>query len=572
MKKKEQGILTVEASIVLTLCVLFMLFLFSFARVYNAQSLVSHAILQSSDSVALESFLREETLTGSEADVTELANRFMETTSISADNYTSLRSANVPEIAKEKFIYALGRNETEADDKLKKLGVKDGLAGVDFSGSYIELGSDNVVVYATYTIEMQFGVFGMNEITVSKAAKSKTFGDILFGIEVIPESPIKGSASGGGNYKHGERVQISATPNYGYKFQKWADGSTENPRVVTVDGAKTYVAMFEQSEFGVNLEASPAVGGSVAGGGLYKYLDHATITATPATGYHFTRWSIYGHNDNTTKSANNLTASLNIDQTYTCIANFEKNNYTVNVETSGTTSVQAYILYSENNTSSITVPYQTPFLLVAPDVEGYRFIGWREKGTNDYFSIAATTSMAVPAGNITYEACYESTLKTVRFYNRDGSLYAERQVYEGNSLGGDMPANPKDIGWIFGGWNNGFNRDTKVYNDMAVYGSWATCTRHSVGDCGVVHSIRPTRLDSHKSPGKTYECMCIVCADCGCYLTYRNNRWVKTNGVNWSTGKGSTIYISPSIWCIKHQWGDCEGYKNSHSAGTYYVH
>ena len=57
-KKRQQGILTVEASIVLTLLILLVLFLFSFGRVYRAQSLVSHATLQAADAVALESYLR----------------------------------------------------------------------------------------------------------------------------------------------------------------------------------------------------------------------------------------------------------------------------------------------------------------------------------------------------------------------------------------------------------------------------------------------------------------------------------------------------------------------------------
>lgn len=571
MKKREQGILTVEASIVLTLCVLFMLFLFSFARVYNAQSMVSHAVLQSSDAVALESYLREETLTGSEADVTELANRFMGTTSINAESYTSLRSADVPKIAKDKFVYAIGKNEAEADEKLKKLGVKDGLAGVDFSGSHIDLGNDDVVVYVNYTIEMQFGVFGMDEISVTKAAKSKTFGDILFGISVVPEDPIMGSASGSGNYKHGTQIQISATPNYGYKFKKWADGSAENPRTVTVTGATTYVAVFEQSEFGVNMVSSPTEGGTTSGGGTYKYLDSATISATPATGYHFTKWSIYSHKDTITKSDNNQTTALNIDQSYTCTAYFDKNSYTINVETSGTTSGNAYIVYNSSNKSSITAPYQAGFKLTAPSVSGYRFLGWKEKDSSSYFSTSSSVSMNMPAANVTYVACYESTIRTVNFYNYNGSLYATRQVHAGNSLGSSMPANPKAIGQRFGGWQN-FNRNTVVYNNTNVYGSWSTCTSHRAGDCGVVHSIKATKLSSHSNPGKTYECMCIVCADCGCYLTWKNNRWTKADGRNWTASDGSKIYISPAVWCIRHQWGSCEGYKNRESDGTYYVH
>ena len=380
-----------------------------------------------------------------------------------------------------------------------------------------------------------------------------------------------GTTAGGGSYKYGTEVQISATPNYGYKFTKWADGSTANPRTVTVTGAKTYVAVFEQSEFGVTVVATPAAGGSASGGGTYKYLSTATVSAAPATGYRFANWSIYSHKDKTTKTDNNQMVTLNIDQSYTCTAKFTKNNYTVKVETSGVSGANAYIVYNNGNKSSITAPYQSGFELSAPSISGYRFLGWKEKGANSYFSTALTVPMNIPSWNATYVACYENTVKTVKFYNYDGSLYATRQVNAGESLGSNMPGNPKAIGQRFGGWKD-FGSGTKVYSDRDVYGSWSTCTNHRAGDCGVVHSIKPQKLSSHSNPGRTYECMCIVCADCGCYLTWKNNRWVKADGRNWTASNGSKIYISPAVWCIRHQWGACEGYKDDHSAGTYHVH
>lgn len=572
MKKKEQGILTVEASIVLTLCLLFILFLFSFARVYNAQSLVSHAVIQSTDAVALESYLREEALTGSEADIVQLANRFLGTTSMSADSFESLRSANVPKIAKEKFVYAIGDNEAEADARLKKLGVKNGLAGVDFSASRMDLGNDDVIVYVSYTIEMQFPVFGMDEITVTKASKAKTFGDILFGISVVPEDPLMGSASGSGSYKHGTQIQISATPSYGYKFVRWADGNTDNPRTITVTGEATYTAQFEPSEFGINLKASPEAGGAVYGGGSYTYLtSDIAILAEPAEGYKFVNWTIYGHTDRTYRTVyDHNPKDLIADQTYTCTAHFEKKSYTVNVETLGTTSGRAFIVYNSSNNSNITAPYQAGFKLTTPQLSGYKFLGWKVKGASSYFSTSLSVSMNVPAENITYVACYESTIRTVNFYNYDGSLFATRQVHEGNSLGSDMPGDPKQIGQKFGGWRD-FNRDTRVYSDTNVYGAWSTCTSHRIGDCGVVHTISPVKLNSHKSPGKTYQCMCIVCADCGCYLKQSGGRWVKANGKNWNSPSGK-IFIAPNIWCIRHQWASCESYKNKTSNGTYYIH
>lgn len=517
MKKKEQGILTIEASIVLTLCVMFMLFLFSFARVYNAQSLVSHALIQSSDAVALESYLRERTLTGSETDVIELANRFMGTTSIKAGSYTSLRSADVSQIAKEKFVYAVGKSESEADAKLKNLGVKDGLSGIDFSASHIDLGNDDVVVYVTYNIEMQFPVFGKDEITVTKAAKSKTFGDILFAIETIPQDPIMGEAFGGGNYKFGTQIEISAVPKYGYKFTKWSDGNVDNPRTVTVAGAKTYVAVFEQSEFGVNLVSSPSTGGSTTGDGVFKYLDSATISATPATGYHFSEWSIYGHSDKKTKKVYEQTTSLQVDQSYTCTAKFDKNLYTVKVETSGITSGNAYILYNGNVESSITVPYQVEFELIAPEFNGCLFKGWMIKDTDTIFSPSTRVLDAVPASDITYIAYYESILKTVEFYGYDGSLYATRQVNEGDSLGLNMPSDPFEYGKRFDGWKN-FNSSTKVYTDLKVESSWKQCKNHVWGRCGVTHTgTKAAYLSGHSKSHKSQKYQCKLCVECGTF-------------------------------------------------------
>lgn len=563
MKKREQGVLTVEASIVLTLCLLFILFLFSFARVYSAQSVVSHAVLQASDAVALESYLREETLNGSEADVTELANRLMGTTSITADSYTSLRSADVPKIAKQKFTYAIGKNEAEADAKLKKLGVKDGLSGVDFSASKTNLGDDDVLVYATYTIEMQFPVFGMDEITVTKAAKSKTFGDILFGLDVKPDSEIKGSTTGSGNYKYGTQVEISATPKYGYKFKKWDDGSKENPRIVTVTGAKTYVAIFEPSEFGVNVSANPSAGGSVQGGGIYKYLNSVNIKAIPSAGYSFTKWSIYKHNDDKKSTIKTAETTINVDQTYTCTAYFEKNSYKVNVEVEGVSSGNAYIVYNGTNSKSITAKYESTFKLSAPSIYGYEFLGWKEKG-GSIFTTATNVSRTVPAKNVTYVACYKSLNRTVTFYDYSGRAYLTREVLAGHSLGDNMPGNPRHVGAVFNGWSNGFNRGTRVYENTNVYSQWRGCWGHVWGRCGVTHiGSRAAILSAHSNDHATQKYQCVVCVECGIFEDGTCGKWCINDYLDYSkVGKIHLCYQTSG--CSKYWNGELPLVRNVH--------
>ena len=63
---------------------------------------------------------------------------------------------------------------------------------------------------------------------------------------IIVESDTPGcSVSGGGSYVNGSYISISAIPADGYKFKKWDDGNTSNPRYITVSRNATYTAKFE---------------------------------------------------------------------------------------------------------------------------------------------------------------------------------------------------------------------------------------------------------------------------------------------------------------------------------------
>ncbi len=573
MKKRDQGILSVEASIVLTVIMMFILFLLSFAQVYSAQNLVSHAVIQSADATAMESYLRETALYGDEADIARLAKEIDNSSDVSVDSFVSLRSADIPAVVREKFISALANNESNADASLKRLGIKNGLAGVDLSGSKIDLSSNDVIVFANYTIKFKFPVMGMKEIPVTKAARAKTFGEILFGVITRAENPIMGSASGGGNYKFGTEIQIAATPNYGYKFSKWTDGNTSNPRTVTVTGAAEYVAVFEPSEFGMNLIASPSDAGTVSGAGVYKYLSTANISASPNPGYSFSKWTVLSHNDNKRVTKTTASFSQRIDQTYTCTALFTRNSYNVSVITEGGPS-GAYLSYNGSIKQSVRAYYRDAVTLEAPNVSGYLFKGWRIVGQNNYISTANRVVINVPANDITYVACYESATRTVRFYTYSGALYAVKTVNKGSSLGGNMPPDPKHIGVVFKGWN-GFSAYTAVYNDIDVYGNWGGCNYHRAGNCGMDHRISARQLDFHFSGAKTYLCRCIVCVDCGVFLRHNGYRYVESPGRYWT---GCDMLIGRSIWCIEHKLdsngrtGSCRNYCNTNSAGVYYVH
>ena len=59
-----------------------------------------------------------------------------------------------------------------------------------------------------------------------------------------------GTVTGGGSYYKDSSIELKAVANSGYKFSKWSDGNTDNPRTITVTGNKTYTAQFVNSSSG----------------------------------------------------------------------------------------------------------------------------------------------------------------------------------------------------------------------------------------------------------------------------------------------------------------------------------
>ncbi len=486
MKKRERGILTVEASIVLTLMLLFILFLFSFARIYRAQNLVSHAALQTADAVALESYLRETALQSNTSDVVYLASHISQSSAISMESLESLRSANLPKIAKEKFVAAIAKTEAQADEKLRLMGVKDGLDGVDFSECKMDLSNDDVIVAIQYTVELQFPVLGFKEITVTKAAKAKTFGEILFEVSTAPNHPGWGTTTGDANVVHGSTVEISAEPSYGYEFVGWSDGVTENPRKVTVDDAQHYVAIFEKSKFGINLGTKILYNtnyagithsnyGAVTGAGTYEYQDTVTITATPARNYEFDGWD-----DNNDGKVDNTSPSrtITVEKTYSLKAIFKPALIDVSVKSNNDAYGSAQISQGANKGTALKVEYGSIVqLLAAPkDTTKYIFTKWSNNNTQP------TTTVTVREVAI-YEAAFELNTYTVTFYSGNTVVHTTT-VVRGSSIegsnsvtGSTMAPNPKADKGYFTGWTcNGqsFTNRTTIKSSVQVFAQFAS--------------------------------------------------------------------------------------------------
>ncbi|MBR5112271.1 MAG: hypothetical protein IK097_02470, partial [Clostridia bacterium] len=149
---------------------------------------------------------------------------------------------------------------------------------------------------------------------------------------IDPESnpTAGGTVSGGGTYNYGSSATVTATPATGYRFVNWTENgevvSTDAEYSFTVSGNRELVANFEINTHTVSVTANPTEGGTVTGGGTYNYGGSATVTATPAPGYHFVNWTENGEEVST-----DAEYTFTVDKDRNLTANFELDTHSVSV-------------------------------------------------------------------------------------------------------------------------------------------------------------------------------------------------------------------------------------------------
>lgn len=121
-------------------------------------------------------------------------------------------------------------------------------------------------------------------------------------------------------YAPGTAVTLTADPAAGYEFTRWEGdlAGTANPATVTMDAAKSVVAVFTPTTYyTLTVNLSPPDGGSVSRSpDLAQYAPGTvvTLTAAPAAGYAFSRWE--GGLSGTTNPA---TIAMTADRSVTAI-------------------------------------------------------------------------------------------------------------------------------------------------------------------------------------------------------------------------------------------------------------
>ena len=199
-------------------------------------------------------------------------------------------------------------------------------------------------------------------------------------VTVAANNSAYGNVSGGGVVIDGSTADITATPKTGYKFVKWSNGLTNATATITVTKDTTLTAEFAIKTYMVSVAANNSSYGTVGGGGTVNHGSTTTITATPATGYKFVKWS-----NGSTKATETITVTSDLSLT----AEFAIKTYTVAVSANNSSygTVEGGGSVAHGSTATITATPKT----------GYKFVKWSNGSTNASETITVTSDLTLTA-------------------------------------------------------------------------------------------------------------------------------------------------------------------------------
>ena len=238
----------------------------------------------------------------------------------------------------------------------------------------------DLVPEPTYTpTPTSLGRFETNTPTPTRTATAQA----RYTLTVIVEGQGRVSPNGG-TYQPGTRVTLTASPASGWKFASWSTGSHSLTTTIIMDSDKTITASFVKEAaviytLTVNIEGNGAVNPN---GGKFEKGTVVTLTATPAEGWNFTKWS-------TGVTSPTTTVKMDGDKTITAFFT-EKQKYklTVNITGQGTVSLDppGGMYYAG-----------TQVTLTASPAEGWEFTKWNTGATSPTITVTMTGDKAMGA-------------------------------------------------------------------------------------------------------------------------------------------------------------------------------
>lgn len=197
-----------------------------------------------------------------------------------------------------------------------------------------------------------------------------------------------GVTSGDGVFAPGDSATVEAIAEPGFRFANWTDNGqvvgTAPVQAVTLDVNHSLVANFvvDAPQWTITASASPPAGGTITGAGLVDEGTTATLTATPAPGYVFSKWTEDG-----TQVATSATYSFTAGADRTLVAVFTAvPTYTVTTTPNNPAWGSAAGAGSFSGGSSVTV--------TAIPADGYVFSKWTAGGTQISTSASYTFTIS----------------------------------------------------------------------------------------------------------------------------------------------------------------------------------
>ena len=210
--------------------------------------------------------------------------------------------------------------------------------------------------------------------TINNLALTGSSIDLIGGTISVNPAPEEDGA-----WAKNTKVTFTATPKTGYRFDRWSGdiSGTSNAITVTLNSDKNISAIFIKT-YNLTAAPSPILGGSISpGSGTYDEGASVTLTATPAAGYRFDRWS-----GDASGNVTPITITMNTEKNIT--ANF------IQVFTLKT-------LVSPTNGGSITLfpaggtyDMGANVILTATPAAGYRFYQWTGDASGNNTSVIIT--------------------------------------------------------------------------------------------------------------------------------------------------------------------------------------
>ena len=216
---------------------------------------------------------------------------------------------------------------------------------------------------------------------------------ILYRLDVGNPDPTMGTVNHFGHmeYPEGSSVTLRAMATQNYTFLRWSDGSTLNPRALTMDRDYVLEPVFVYDQhYRLTGTVSPTNRGQINGRGMYRPGETAHVVAEPTSGWEFDHWEDEPDNHNPERDV-----VMNSDVSLTAVFVAIRSSYDLfwNANVYGFGNI-----VSENDVDCGTFDRGAEVVLTAvPAGDNYEFVRWSDGNTANPRTLVANRDYDIVA-------------------------------------------------------------------------------------------------------------------------------------------------------------------------------